>query len=305
MSYIKNQAIARIGASNAGNVTVHRSNVPLTNDVIARYAPSVLADEAHSSRGERYSFIPTVQVLDGLRANGFQPYEVRQTRVRDYSRREFTKHLVRLRHSDAANFGGGVPEIVLLNSHDGTSSYQLLAGLFRFICSNGLIAGDICDDIRIRHSGRVVENVIEGSYRVLDNIKQLGEHIEEYKAIELDWGEQEVLANAALELRYDRDANGNLQSPIRGQQLLTPRHYEDRSGANGRRDLWRTFNVIQENLVKGDLSGRSASGRRTRTREVSGVNENVKLNRALWSLANNYAKLKHGEVGSVVEALAA
>ena len=61
----------------SSNQASFRSNSPLSNDTIARYAPSVLATEAHESRGDRYAFIPTINVIDGLRANGFQPFEVR------------------------------------------------------------------------------------------------------------------------------------------------------------------------------------------------------------------------------------
>lgn len=274
----------------SSNQTAFRSNEALTDDQIARYAPSVLAGEAHESRGPRYSFIPTIEVLNGLRREGFQPFEVRQTRVRDEGKREHTKHLVRLRHPDAISTQGEVPEIVLLNSHDGTSSYQLLSGFFRFVCSNGLIAGDVCDDIRIRHSGNVVGDVIEGSFRVLDNIKAIGDRIETYKGVQLALPEQVALAEAALDLRYDRDADGNSTAPITPNSILLPRRFDDRKD-----DLWTTFNRIQENVVKGGVRGRSASGRRTSTREIGGVNENVKVNRALWTLADCLAQIKTGE----------
>ena len=272
--------------------TVFRSDYPLSNETIARYAPSVLAAEPHESRGERYTFIPTISVLDGLRAEGFQPFEVRQTRCRDAGKREHTKHLVRLRHLDTGPvvFGGKeIPEIVLLNSHDGSSSYQLMSGLFRMVCSNGLIAGDICDDIRIRHSGNVVQDVIEGSFRVLDNIKMVGERVDAYKSIELTRSEQLLLAEAATDVRWGSDPEtGNSLAPIHNvDQIIQPRRWEDK-----KRDLWTTFNVIQENVIQGGISGRSASGRRTRTREVSGVNENVRLNKALWKLADEFAKIK-------------
>lgn len=278
--------------TNSSKQSSFRSNSPLSNDQIAMHAPSVLAAEAHESRGARYAFIPTIEVLDGLRKEGFQPFEVRQTRCRDLGKREHTKHLVRLRHQDASpvTFGGKeVPEIVLLNSHDGSSSYQLLSGLFRMVCSNGLIAGDICDDIRIRHSGNVVEDVIEGSFRVLDNLKLVGERVEEYKAIQLSQPEQTLLANAAAELRWGSDPEtGNSLAPIySSDQMLRPRRHDDRKD-----DLWTVFNRIQENVIQGGLQGRSASGRRTRTREVGGVNENVRLNRALWKLTDEFAKLK-------------
>lgn len=267
------------------NQAAFRSNSPLSNDTIARYAPSVLAGEAHESRGERYRFIPTIDVIDGLRREGFQPFEVRQTRVRDQSKREHTKHLVRLRHADLIESAGEVPEIILVNSHDGTSSYQLLAGFFRMVCSNGLIAGDVCNDVRIRHSGNVINDVIEGSYSVISNIKEVAGRIDTYKSTTLALSEQQAFAAAAQELRWGENA------PIReSTQLLLPRRWEDNKA-----DLWTTFNRVQENLIKGGLHGRSKSGRRTTTREVGGVNENVKLNRALWTLADRLAAIKQGE----------
>ena len=100
------------------NQSGYRSNSPLTNDEIMAYAPSVMAEAPHESRGDRYAFIPTINVLDGLRNAGFQPFEVRQTKCRDAGKREFTRHLVRMRHPDAIATQSEVPEIVLLNSQD-------------------------------------------------------------------------------------------------------------------------------------------------------------------------------------------
>jgi len=271
--------------ASSSNQSQFRSDRPLTNDEIARYAPSVLASEAHESRGERYSFIPTIQVLDGLRDNGFQPYEVRQTRVRDASKREHTKHVVRLRHPDAVSTQDEVPEIILLNSHDGSSSYQLLAGFFRFVCSNGLIAGDVLNDVRVRHSGNVVDNVIEGSFTVLENVETAAARIEQYKATELTPHEQHAFAAAALQLRWEPE-----ETPIIPAKVLQPRRWEDRSDS-----LWTTFNRVQENLLQGGLRGRSQTGRRTTTRAVQGVTENVRLNRGLWTLADQLARIKAGE----------
>ena len=119
-----------------------RSDYPLSDDQIRRVAPSIFADAPHESRSERYSYIPTAAVLTELRKEGFQPFMVTQTRVRDEGKREHTKHMLRLRHANQIN-GAEANEIVLLNSHDGTSSYQMLAGMFRFVCSNDrvIIAG--------------------------------------------------------------------------------------------------------------------------------------------------------------------
>lgn len=267
-----------------------RANRPLTDDEIRYYAPSVLATEPHSSRGERYGFIPTIEVLTGLRKEGFEPYEVRQTKVKDQSKKEHTKHLVRMRHPNALALDASseVPEIILLNSHDGSSSYQLLSGFFRFVCSNGLIAGDICDDIRIRHTGNVIDNVIEGSYRVLDNIELANERIDTYKGITLTAGEQTAFADAALDLRWDRDEVTKV-SPVDPRRLLTARRSVDIA-----QDAWTTLNVVQENMLKGGIRSTTANGRRSRTREVNSVNENVRLNRAIWTLMDNLVKHKTG-----------
>ena len=268
----------------------YRSSTPLTNDQIARYAPSVLAGDAHESRGDRYSFIPTIHVLDRLRQEGFQPFEVRQTNCRDEGKREYTKHMVRLRHPDAPATAGEAPEVILINSHDGTSSYQLLSGFFRFVCSNGLIAGDVCEDIRVRHSGNVVDDVLEGCIKVVDNLGMAQDRIDTYRGTALTGAERYLLAESSAELRWGRDETGDLNMPITSvHDLLVPRR-----SADARSDLWSTFNVIQENLVQGGLPGRSANGRRTRTREVGGVSQNVALNRALWTLADGMAKIKSG-----------
>ena len=114
----------------ANHSSALRSDYPLTDDQIRRVAPSIFADAPHESRSERYAYIPTATVLTELRKEGFQPFMVCQTRVRNEGRREHTKHLLRLRHASQIN-GAEANEIVLLNSHDGTSSYQMLAGQFR------------------------------------------------------------------------------------------------------------------------------------------------------------------------------
>ena len=264
----------------SSNQSTFRSQSALSNEQIAYYAPSVMASEAHESRGERYSFIPTIRVIDGLRAEGFQPYEIRQTKVRDSGKREHTKHMVRMRHASSI-VADEVPEIILLNSHDGTSSYQIMSGVFRFVCSNGLIAGDMFNNIKVRHSGNVVGDVIEGATRVLEDAKQIGSRIDEYKAITLNYDEQTAFARAALQLRWGDD------QPVVPGSILRPSRWQDRED-----NLWTVYNRVQENMMKGGVRGRSATGRRTTTRAVGGVTENVKLNKALWTLADTMAALK-------------
>jgi hypothetical protein len=137
--------------------------------------------------------------------------------------------------------------------------------------------------VRLPHKGDVAGEVIEGAYRVLQRFEEVGESREAMRAIELDDGEQRIFARAALALKYDPE----IPAPITEEQLLRSRRWDDDGS-----DLWTIFNRTQENLVKGGLASRSASGRRQRTRPVQGIDQNLKLNRALWQLADEMRKRK-------------
>lgn len=268
----------------ASRSPVLRSDSPLSDDQIHRVAPSIFAEAPHESRSQRYAYIPTATVLTELRKEGFQPFMVTQTRTRHEDRRDYTKHMIRLRHASQINARGEANEIILLNSHDGTSSYQMLAGMFRFVCSNGLVCGNTVADVRVPHKGDVAGQVIEGAYQVLHGFDRALESRESMQAITLDEGEAEVFARAALSLKYD---DPDKPAPVTESQILMPRRFDDR-----RPDLWSVFNRTQENLTKGGLHGRSANGRRQQTRPVQGIDSDIRLNRALWLLADGLRQLK-------------
>lgn len=271
-------------ASRFRNASGIRADMPLSDEQIRAVAPSIFAEAAHESRSARYTYIPTIDVLNGLRKEGFQPFMVCQTRVRNEEKREHTKHMIRLRHADQIA-GREANEIILLNSHDGTSSYQMLAGMFRFVCSNGMVCGETTSDIRVRHNGDVVGDVIEGAFKVLDSFEEATAQREAMQVLTLNQGEQAAFARAALALKYDDQDSGAV--PVTESQILAPRRFEDR-----RDDMWTTFNRVQENMMKGGLRGRNRSGRTTTTRPVNGIDQSVKLNRALWVLAEEMRRLK-------------
>lgn len=273
-----------------GNGAVNFSNGrAIELDQLANIAPSVFAESPHGSRSERYTYIPTSQVLQALMREGFRPYSVMQGGSRDEAKRGFTKHLLRLRHdSQAQQIGGTHNEIVLLNSHDGTSSYRLMAGVFRLVCGNGLVvAENMVEDIRIPHKGDITGQVIDGCVELLTKLPEISDSIRQMDSLRLTEGERTVFAQAALVARY-----GEEQAPVSASQVLTPRRQADVAPT-----LWNTMNVAQESLIRGGLSylQRKDSGRivaRRRTREVGGIDQNTNINRALWALAEGMRQLK-------------
>lgn len=296
---------------NAHNFTTgalaNRQLVPLTLDQLKEKAPSAFAEHAHGSRSNRYVYIQTAEIIRRLQTEGFFPVSAVQSRSRIPGKSAFTKHMIKFIQMDlmqqALKVGDSVPQVALVNSHDGTSQYELFAALYKLICSNGLmIAGESLSSVKVPHKGDVINDVVEGTFRVISESELAMEASGKWNRLQLTNGEQEVFAKAAHTLRF-ADSEGKVTTPITADQLLRPRRLEDGGyvalGTNRvpKPDLWTTFNVVQENVIKGGLHGYKVdnnrpTGRRVTTREVKGIDQDVKLNRALWTLADEMAKLK-------------
>src|ERR1700751_18543 len=113
--------------------------VAISDDEVRRFAPSVFASQPIEGVSERYRFLPTSSILKGMRENGWVPVRAQQQSVRTEARRGFQKHLIRFaraEHLETWEKNQVRPEVVLLNSHDKSSAYQLHCGLFRLVCSN-------------------------------------------------------------------------------------------------------------------------------------------------------------------------
>jgi len=175
----------------ANSTRVLRSDQPLSEEQMRHGAPSIFASAKHASRSERYTYIPTIDVLRGLQREGFEPFMVAQGQSRIEGKTEYTKHMIRLRHGRQGSVLPEANEIILINSHDGASSYQMLAGVFRFVCRNGLVVGQIANDIRIPHKGNIQHEVIDGAFRVLEEFRGVGDSVQAMNALPLQPEEQQ------------------------------------------------------------------------------------------------------------------
>jgi hypothetical protein len=264
-------------------------------------APSIFAETAHSSRSVRFVAIPTINVIRRLIAEGFVVTSVSQGHPRDESREDFTKHLVRLEYQgDGSKYrvGDVVYQVVLKNGNDGTSAYDVMGGLERIVCLNGMVASEATlPSIKVKHSGDLARNVIDASFQVVGGAEKVLARREAWLQIPLSQDERMAYAESAHELRFPRDEQGNTSTLVKPQQLLAVRRFED-----DRKDLWHTMNAVQENVIRGGVRGdgtRVVNGRarhvsRT-TRAVRGVDQDVKLNRALWSLTEKMEQIKTGK----------
>ena len=262
---------------------------------IRAHAPAIFAEEPHSSRSERFAHIPTHDMLSALMHEGFMPTGVAVGGSSDADKRAHTKHMIRLRRVEhlGTRQGDVYPEVVLKNAHDGTSMYHLMFGLFRLVCMNGLVVADgAVADVKVPHKGRAIDKVIEGSYSVIEHAGDVIENVQAMKAIELSPSEEKIFAKAALIARFGEEVPDALrEDPTR---VIEARRFDDKGP-----DLWRVFNTAQENLIRGGISFdavREVQGRRQvihqTTRPVRSVDGDIKLNRALWTLAEEMRALK-------------
>jgi hypothetical protein len=126
------------------------------------------------------------------------------------------------------------------------------------------------------HRGDVVADVVAGALQISERFEVLAATVERMERTRLDRLQQLDFATEALTLRFPKDAPETLE-PAR---FLVPRRPDDLGN-----DLWRTFNVLQENLLRGGVLRRTPSNRLRRTRRINGIHEDVRLNSALWDLA--------------------
>ena len=131
--------------------------------------------------------------------------------------------------------------------------------------------------------------MIEGTYHVINEAAKALAAPQDWATINMHKDAKEAFAEAAHVLRFG-DEDGNVTTPIQPRQLLAPRRYDDRAD-----DLWTTYNVVQENAIRGGLHaiGRDANNRprRVRSRQINGIDQDVKLNKALFMLADRMASL--------------
>lgn len=266
------------------------SETALTETQLREATPSIFAGDKHGSRSGRYTFIPTYEVVKGLAAEGFQPRFACEAKARDESKFGYTKHMIRFRQEGAKAFvDGSFAELVLINSHDGSSAYHFKAGVYRAICANGLVCGSSFKTLKSRHSGNVVDDALAMAFETARFFPTVNANMVEMRDIHLNSDDRELLANVSLLARYNPEGDPDVNVPVQAFQVLTPRRHEDRSP-----DLYTTYNVIQENLIRGGLryvsrNEETGKARRLTTREQKGIDTNVSLNQKLWDLASDMA----------------
>ena len=249
----------------------------LDADTLRGRAPAVFAPAAHERTSPSYAFLSTQKVIEALSSAGFRPVEASQSATRVMSPLH-ARHLVRLRRTyETVELRDSIPELVLTNSHDGSSAYHLRMGIYRVVCRNGMAISDGTFPVwRVAHRGDILDDLIAAALQMTERFGSLASQVERMERTMLELPQQLAFAARAAQIRYPNGIPSGLDSA----RLLAVRRPEDAGN-----DAWRVFNRVQEHVLRGGIRLLDEGRRHRSTRGISSIRQNLRVNTALWEEA--------------------
>jgi hypothetical protein len=263
-----------------------------TLDDIRGCAPATFSDHESPKLSDRYSFVPTLELLKTFELLNWLPTYAKQNGSSPYAR-----HMIRLTNPDLGfmdlKSDKVKPQVILDNSHNGGSPAMAHMGLFRLVCTNGLIVAmpGMFTSVKLRHVSIDINELKQLMSIVAEQYTTIGLHIDEMQQHTLNQDQKEEFVIKAIAHREPHvfiQEDGTIDvkkvtALINPKQIVEPLRSED-----AKEDLWSIFNIVQERLVKGEFEKHSASGRRSRPRGITNATRNIDFNKVLWTLAEEY-----------------
>jgi hypothetical protein len=231
---------------------------------------------------EDYQFMPSFKIAETL----IDRYGLALVSVsQQFSRRRDPRgqeHFMRFRLPstiDLRAVGDSVPELVISNSHNGRSTLKAYAGVFRLVCSNGMvIAEKSFGKIVMRHFGEANNwDAFSGTLDTMGSrLQSMDRRMGFMDALMLTSPQQNKLARLMMKSR-------GVPNWVEPHMVLKARRGLEDVASDGRRSLWMTYNVLQESLAESrDVAFQRAGARARSLRPLSGARAQVLVNEALW-----------------------
>lgn len=253
----------------------------LTKTELQKKAPAIYTTSKKPELSTRYSFFNTENLIDNFEKLGWYP--VKADQIKSKNSVNYGKHMLRFSQNIVDTTTKDlIPEIVVFNSHNGRSKLSIQLGLFRFVCSNGLI---VCDTnylkVDVKHIGIDLESlksIIDQILKAFNNIKS---KIDQYKNTQLSYSDTFNFAEKAINMIYDTENKTYIP-----ENILNPVRKEDEKA-----DLFTVMNVIQENILNGN-STYIKNNKIRKSRKIKSIDKDLKINTLLWALMDNFLQNK-------------
>lgn len=239
-------------------------------------APAVFATSPAPKMSSKYTFVPTVEILENFEREGWQVYSAKQMGSSNYA-----AHEIRLRNGQLPQVGDSLVEAVVRNSHNGLTTFSVSAGLFRLVCSNGLtVPTSVAETIRVRHLSVDLSVVREITDQFADRLPVIQRSVGRMENTFLNEEKTMDMVKKSTLIRWEK---GSIPTSINVEDLLRPERNDDQGNS-----VWKVFNVIQEKFVRGGTKYTSKRGRLVTMKELKNFNSVNKINTSLWELAESY-----------------
>lgn len=265
---------------------INKTVKPLSNDELFNVAPSIFSENPIETVSDKYAFVPTHKLLDIFRDAGYYPIMASESKAREENQ-GYQKHIIFFRSLEnllRPNAKDEYEDIVLTNSHNRTSSFIVDLAIFRIVCSNMLVVPSKSfvhhSIVHVGFNKNKVKNAIAEVTSYMPKIKEL---VATFKSIHLTKAEEQMLANAAIDIRFDTNTHY-----IEADELLKVNYEEDNVPT-----LWSAYNRIQEAMIRGGVKMKNLITNKTFTsKAINGIDATIKFNKELFEAVEQVALLK-------------
>lgn len=262
----------------------------LDDQLLASVCPALFSTGAKPGRSDRYGFVNSGNIVASLREAGYGIVWASQTRKRSPGAASYAQHYFRVRNLNDNQFveGLGTMEMMVMNSHDGTSSFSVRPAIVSLTSNLPIIAGGSMHQVKAFHTLKGVAGVVDAVTEIAETFPRVAAVVKRMQDVNLTKDEVLEFARTAGRIRYQ-----GKKAPFNVDMFADPRRLEQRS-----QDMWTVMNVVLENALMGgqeyDTPPRKnrGSGRRPvrGLRRIYGI---AQVSIGLWNLAE--AKLAERE----------
>ena len=267
--------------------------VALSKEQIMEAAPAVYTTQPHPKVSDKYSFLPTYQIIEDMEKLGWSVSSAKMAKTSNKDQRKYGKHLIQFFNPDIVinDDKGNVeayPQILIVNNHRGYGKLRFEVGVFRLVCENGLVIKEEGKDFggfTLRHMGYSFEELKELVNGAVATLPKVVAKINDFTVRIMSKEEQKAFAKRALEIRFGEEKVAGV-TDAQIQEMLNPVRREDAGD-----DLYRVFNRVQEAVIRGGFSiaGQTKSGTK-KVRRISNMLKDLDVNQELWVLAEEFAE---------------
>ena len=262
----------------------------LTKDQLRKICPVAFKETpTNPNVTDKYLFVNTETIIDDLDKLGWKPVTaaMRKNRGKDTI---FSKHMVSFQNPNikitSKDGDDAFPRIIMTNSHDGLQAFKFSVGIFRLVCSNGLVVADEkFSEFKIRHKGYTFAELRDVVAQAVKDLPNKVEVLNKMRNKILTQDEKQKLALDALLIRAGISPDSDKAKEFEYDQetiqdILEPKRKEDTGD-----DLWKTFNVIQEKITQGEFHAALVGAKVRKVRKIKSFEKDLQVNKELFKLA--------------------